>query len=167
MSDTSSAFPPPPPGNIPPPAYHQAASTLPNYQPPPISNPAFQPPPAVEATIPYGALPPGSQPWQQQLTPWQQAQMAAQPGANPAWGIVGILGQFEPPAMWSILVGLATVIAPFFLGIFFLWLPVVGAVMGFRAIKAGQLIGGLVGICLSGLGGMLTIGFFVARVSGG
>lgn len=162
MSDTSSAFPPPPPGNIPPPAYQQVASPLPNYQPPPISNPSYQPPAPVDATIPYGALPPGSQPWQRQVRPWEQPPAPAGAG----WGVVGVLAQFEPPAMWSILVGLATVIAPFFLGIFFLWLPVVGAVMGFRAIKAGQLIGGLVGICLSGIGGLLTIGFFVARVSG-
>ena len=160
MSDTSSAFPPPPPGNIPSPVYRQAASPLPNYQPPPISNPAYQPPPAVEATIPYGALPPGSQPWQQQVRPWEQPL----PPAGAGWGVVGILAQFEPPATWSILVGLATVIAPFFLGVFFLWLPVVGVVTGLRAIKAGQLIGGLVGISLSGLGGLLTIGFFVARL---
>ena len=142
MSDTSGAFPPPPPGSFPSPTYQPAPSPLPNYQPPPVSNLSFQPPPAL-------------------ARPWEQPP----PPAGGAWGIVGILAQFEPPAMWSILVGLATVLSPFFFGIYFIWLPVVGAVMGFRAIAGGQLIGGLVGIGLSVVGGLLTIGLFVARLS--
>lgn len=146
MSDTSGAFPPPPPAGAPPPAYHQAPTGVADY--------TYQPPPMAQ--------PPAGYPQQWRGQPWQQPQ--APTGAGIGWGLVGIMAQFEPPAMWSILVGGATVAAPFLVGIYFLWLPVVGAVMGFRAIAGGQLIGGLVGIGLSVIGGLLTIGLFIARV---
>jgi small-conductance mechanosensitive channel len=142
MSDTQSAFPPPPPGSIPPPVYSQLPSTVPTYQPPPVAGP------------PVG-YPQG---WQQQM--WQQ-QAPPQPGVGAGWGLVGILAQFEPPALWAIIAGLITVIAPIFFGWVFFWLPIVAVITGVRAIMAGKLIGGIVGIVLGAIGGILTlIGLF-------
>lgn len=151
MSDTTSAFPPPPPGNIPSPAYQQAASPLPNYQPPPISNPAFQAPPMAPPMV--------QQPWQQQQA-WQQPGMP-QPGISAGWGVMGILAQFEPPALWAIIAGLVTVVTPFVFGRVFFFLPIIAVITGARAIQGGKLLGGIVGIVLGIIGGILTlIGLF-------
>ncbi|HUE66809.1 MAG TPA: hypothetical protein VMP38_01410 [Candidatus Acidoferrum sp.] len=142
MSDTPSAFPPPPPGSIPPPVYSQLSSPVPTYQPPPVAGP------------PVG-YPQG---WQQQM--WQQ-QAPPQPGVAAGWGLVGILAQFEPPALWAIIAGLITVIAPIFFGWVFFWLPIVAVITGVRAIMAGKVIGGVAGIVLGAIGGILTlIGLF-------
>lgn len=138
MSDTTSAFPPPPPGNIPPPAYQPAPSPLPNYQPPPM------------------AQPPVGYPQQFQAQPWQQF-APPQPGVGAGWGTVGILSQFSGAALWGIIVGLATVIAPIFFGYVFFFLPIVGVLAGLRAIRAGKAIGGAVAIVLSAIGGILTV----------
>jgi hypothetical protein len=143
MSDTPSAFPPPPPGSFPPPVYQQVASPASTYQPPPVAGP------------PVG-YPQG---WQQQM--WQQ-QAPQQPGIGVGWGVVGILAQFEPPALWAIIAGLVTVIAPLFFGWVFFWLPIVAIITGVRAIMGGKLIGGVVGIVLGATGGILTlVGLFV------
>jgi hypothetical protein len=142
VSDTPSAFPPPPPGGIPPPVYGQMASRVPTYQPPPVAGP------------PVG-YPQG---WQQQM--WQQ-QAPPQPDVGIGWGAVGIMSQFEPPALWAIIAGLATVIAPLFFNWVFFWLPIVAVITGVRAIMAGKVIGGAAGIGLGVIGGILTlIGLF-------
>jgi hypothetical protein len=142
VSDTPSAFLPPPPGGIPPPVYGQMASQVPTYQPPPVAGP------------PVG-YPQG---WQQQM--WQQ-QAPPQPAVGAGWGAVGILAQFEPPALWAIIAGLITVIAPIFFGWVFFWLPIVAIITGVRAIVAGKVIGGAAGIVLGVIGGLLTlIGLF-------
>ena len=142
MSDTPSAFPPPPPGSVPPPVYSQVASPVPTYQPPPVAGP------------PVG-YPQG---WQSQM--WQQ-QAPPQPSVGAGWGVVGILAQFEPPALWAIIAGLITVIAPIFFGWVFFWLPIVAIITGVRAIMAGKVIGGVAGIVLGVIGGILTlIGLF-------
>lgn len=138
MSDTTSAFPPPPPGNIPPPAYQQAASPLPNYQPPPISQP------------------PVGYPQQLQAQPWQSPQ-AAVPGVGAGWGAMGVLAQFEPPALWAIIAGLVTIVVPFVFGRVFFFLPIIAVITGFRAIQGGKLIGGIVGIVLGIIGGIITV----------
>src|SRR5690348_15573284 len=96
MSDTPSAFPRPPPAGIPPPVSNQVASPVPSYPPTPVAGP------------PVG-YPQG---WQQQM--WQQ-QAPPQPGVGAGWGVVGILAQFEPPALWAIIAGLITVVAPSFI----------------------------------------------------
>ena len=138
MSDTPSAFPPPPPSSAPPPSYQQVASTLPNYQAPPVSGPPVGYP----------------QNWQPQM--WQP-QAPPQPGVSVGWGAVGILAQFEPPALWAIIAGLATVIAPLFFNWIFFWLPIVAIVAGVRSIMAGKVIGGAVAIVLGAIGGILTL----------
>jgi hypothetical protein len=118
------------------------ASPLPNYQPPPVAQPPVGYPPQ----------------WQQQ--PWQPAMQAPTP-VSAGWSAVGILSQFEPPALWAILIGMVTVAVPFMFGRVFFFLPIVGIIAGVRAIAAGKLVGGLVGIVLSAGGGVLTlIGLF-------
>jgi hypothetical protein len=130
MSDTPSAFPPPPPASIPPPAYQPAPSPLPNYQPPPM------------------AQPPAGYPQR-----WQQPQ----PGVNAGWASVGVLTQFSGIALWAIFLGAITVVVPLFFGRVFFFLPILGIISGARAIQRGKLIGGIVGIVLSAIGGILTL----------
>jgi hypothetical protein len=130
MSDTPTAFPPPPPASIPPPAYQPAPSPLPNYQPPPM------------------AQPPAGYPQM-----WQQPQ----PGVNAGWASVGILTQFSGIALWAIFLGAVTVVVPLFFGRVFFFLPILGIISGARAIQQGKLIGGIVGIVLSAIGGILTL----------
>lgn len=145
MSDTSSAFPPPPPPSaFPPPVYQQqpVASPMPNYQPPPVAQPPVGYPPQ----------------WQQQ--PWQQPAIQP-PGVSAGWTAVGILSQFEPPALWAILFGVVTIAVPFLFGRVFFFLPILVILSGARAIAAGKLIGGIVAIVLGACGGVLTlIGLF-------
>ncbi|HEV2415221.1 MAG TPA: hypothetical protein VGX27_10455 [Candidatus Dormibacteraeota bacterium] len=138
MSDTPSAFPPPPPPGAPSPTYQVAPSPLPNYQPPPM------------------AQPPAGYPQQFQAQPWQQPQ-PAMPGVGAGWGAVGILAQFEPPALWAIIAGLVTIVVPFVFGRVFFFLPIIAVITGFRAIQGGKLIGGIVGIVLGIIGGIITV----------
>jgi hypothetical protein len=139
MSDTPSAFPPPPPGSIPPPVYRPTASPAASYQAPPVAGP--------QVGYPQG--------WQQQAPP--------QPGVGIGWGAVGIMSQFEPPALWAIIAGLVTVIAPIFFGRVFFFLPIVAIITGVRAIMGGKLIGGVVGIVLGAIGGVLTLVGLIAN----
>ncbi len=140
MSDTSSAYPPPPPPGAPPPAYQAPANQpLPNYTPPPVAQPPVGYPPAWQA----------QQSWAQQPQP--------QPGVGAGWGAVGILDQFTGRAAWACGIGLVTVIVPFAFGRVFFFLPIIGIISGVRAIQGGKLIGGIVGIGLSGIGGVLTL----------
>jgi hypothetical protein len=140
MSDTTSAYPPPPPPNVAPPVYHgPAGQPLPNYMPPPVA----QPP----AGYPVGQ----HQPRQQQQAPatWQQ------PGLGLAGA--GILSQFSGPAAWACFAGLVTIAVPFVFGRVFFFLPIIGVITGVRAVMAGKLLGGIVGIVLSAIGGLITI----------
>lgn len=138
MSDTSSAFPPPPPQNLPPPTYQQVATPVAGY--------TYQPPPMAQPPVGYPAQ------WQAQ---------PPLPGVGAGWGFVGILAQFEPPALWAIIAGLVTVVTPFVFGRVFFFLPIIAVITGVRAIQGGKLIGGIVGIVLGIMGGILTlIGLF-------
>ena len=65
--------------------------------------------------------------------------------------------QFTGAAMWSIIVGLATVVVPFFFDRVFFFLPIIGLLLGVQAIRAGKMIGGIIGIVLSVLGGIITL----------
>ncbi len=142
MTDTTSAYPPPPPPGAPPPAYQvPAGQPMPAYTPPPVA----QPPPGYPGMC-------EEQPWQQQSPP---------AGVGAGWGAAGILSQFSGSAAWACGIGLVTIIVPFVFNRVFFFLPIVGIIAGFRAIRAGKLIGGIVGIVLSGIGGVLTlIGLF-------
>lgn len=136
MSDTTGAYPPPPPPSAPPPSYQAAPSPLPNYQPPAVSQP------------------PVGYPQNWQVAP-------PQPGVGAGWGAVGILAQFEPPALWAIIAGLVTIVVPFMFGRVFFFLPIIAVITGVRAIQGGKLIGGIVGIVLGVIGGIITlIGLF-------
>lgn len=124
--------PPPPPPGVPPPPAQPGYALPPNYQGPT----------APDYPQPY----PQQQPWQQQA-----------PGMMAAAGTVGIMSQFTGRAGWSILIGLATIVAPFIIHFVFYLLALVGLLYGIQAIRRGQLIGGVVGIVLNIIGGLLTI----------
>jgi hypothetical protein len=70
---------------------------------------------------------------------------------------IGIMSQFRGSALWSIVLGLVSIVVPFVLGYVFFFLPFVGIYYGIRAIRRGQLAGGLVGIFLCCIGGLITI----------
>jgi hypothetical protein len=94
---------------------------------------------------------------------WQQ-QAHLQPGVGMGGGAAGIMAQFQPPALWAIIVGLVTVIAPLFFGRVFFFLPIAAILTGVRAIMRGKLIGGIVGIVLGAIGGVLTlVGLLASR----
>ena len=147
MSDTTSAYPPPPPPDVQPPTYQAPAyapppaTVLPNYQPPPMS----QPPAGYSMQAPYPQ--------------WQQPQA----GIGAGMGAVGILSQFSGSALWGCILGVATIVAPFVFGYVFFFLPIVGLLAGFRAIRAGKPIAGTVAIVLNAIGGLITVASLVIR----
>jgi hypothetical protein len=74
---------------------------------------------------------------------------------------VGLMSQFSGDALWSIGLGLVSIVVPFFLGRVFYFLPLIGIFYGIRAVTRGRMIGGIVGIVLSVIGGIVSlIGLF-------
>jgi hypothetical protein len=67
------------------------------------------------------------------------------------------MSQFKGSALWSIALGLVSVVVPFVWGYVFFFLPFIGIFYGVRAIRRGQVIGGIVGIVLCCIGGFITI----------
>src|ERR1700674_2527657 len=125
--------PPPPPPFQPPPGY------LPIPPPPDQPPSSFQPPPMVP--------PPG---YQGQAPPPYLPTAAAGAG-------LGLMSQFSGDALWSIGLGLVSIIVPFVLNRVFFFLPLIGLFYGVRAIRRGRLIGGVVGLVFSVLGGTITL----------
>lgn len=142
MADIPPSYtpPPPPPPGTPPPA--QPGYALP---------PGYQGPTAPDYPQPYGQQPPLPPAYGQQ--PWQQPG----PGMMAAAGTAGMMSQFTGRAGWSILIGLATIVAPFVVHFVFYVLALIGLLYGIQAIRRGQVIGGVIGIVLNVIGGLLTI----------
>lgn len=65
--------------------------------------------------------------------------------------------QFSGYAAWSIAVGLFCIVVPFLLNRPLYFLPIVGVLGGVQAIRRGRMIGGIVGIVLSVIGGIITL----------
>jgi hypothetical protein len=70
---------------------------------------------------------------------------------------ITVMSQFRGSALWSIGLGLVSIVVPFVLGYVFFFLPFVGIYYGIRAVRRGQVIGGIVGIVLCCIGGFITI----------
>jgi len=70
---------------------------------------------------------------------------------------IGLMSQFSGDALWSIGLGLVSIVVPFFANRVFYFLPLIGIFYGIRAIMRGRLIGGIVGTALSVIGGIITI----------
>jgi hypothetical protein len=66
-------------------------------------------------------------------------------------------GQFDGPALWSIVVGVLGIGLPFFTPFYFRFLPIAGIFSGVRAILSGRLIGGLVGIGLNVIAALFSL----------
>lgn len=78
-----------------------------------------------------------------------------------AGGGLTVMSQFSGDAMWSIGLGLVSIVVPFIINRIFFFLPLIGLFYGIRAVRRGRVIGGIVGIVLSVLGGLVTlIGLF-------
>jgi hypothetical protein len=70
---------------------------------------------------------------------------------------IGLMSQFSGSALWSIALGIVSIVVPFVWGYVFFFLPFIGIFYGIRATRRGQMIGGVVGIVLCVIGGMITI----------
>lgn len=76
-------------------------------------------------------------------------------------GGIGIMSQFSGDALWSIGVGLVSIVVPFVFNRVFFFLPLIGLFYGVRAIRRGRVIGGIVGIVVNVIAGIITlIGLF-------
>jgi hypothetical protein len=74
---------------------------------------------------------------------------------------ISLASQFSGDALWSIGLGLVSIVVPFFLGHVFYFLPLIGIYYGIRAIRRGKTAGGIVGVVLSVIGGIVSlIGLF-------
>ena len=67
------------------------------------------------------------------------------------------MSQFSGDALWSIGLGLVSIVVPFVLNRVFFFLPLIGLFYAIRAIRRGRMIGGIVGIVLNVIGGLITI----------
>lgn len=85
------------------------------------------------------------------------------PAPPPPYQAPPVLSQFTGSAAWAIGLGLLTIIVPFTLGRVFYITPVVAFLAGIRAVRAGKLIGGMVGMGLSVIGGAITVFALVTR----
>ena len=68
-----------------------------------------------------------------------------------------MLSQFTGAAGLAVILGLVSIIVPFAFGRVFFFLPLIGLLSAVRAIRRGQVIGGIVGIVLNVLGGIVTL----------
>jgi hypothetical protein len=129
--------PPPPPGSAPPPPFQPP----PGYLPPP----ADIPPPGYSLQAP----PPG---YTGQVPPPYMPVAAV--GASGA-----LMSQFGGAALWSIGLGIVSIVVPFVSNFYFPIMPIIGALNGVRAIQRGRVIGGIVGLVLNGIGGIVALIF--------
>jgi hypothetical protein len=79
------------------------------------------------------------------------------PGIGPAAAGAGLLSQFSGRALWSIGCGLVSIIVPFATNFYLPVLPIIGAFYGIQAIRRGKVIGGVVGLALSAIGGVVAL----------
>ena len=143
MSD----LPPPPPGSAPPPPPFQPP---PGYAPPSLP-PGYPPPPANVPPPGYSGpqIPPSYIP---------AAAIGAAAGA-------GLMSQFSGAALWSIGLGIVSIVVPFVSNFYFPIMPIIGGLNGIRAIQRGRVIGGIIGLVLNGIGGLVAL--FASGVIGG
>ena len=85
---------------------------------------------------------------------WAPPSTALVPGTP---GTATLAYQFSGAAFWSILFGLASVIVPILTPIYFPILPFFGIWRGVLAIRAGRVVGGVVGLVLNGLGVIVSV----------
>jgi hypothetical protein len=76
-----------------------------------------------------------------------------------------LMSQFGGPALWSIGLGVVSIIVPFVSNFYFPIMPIIGALNGVRAIQRGRVVGGIVGLVLNGIGGLVTL--LASRLIGG
>ena len=86
-----------------------------------------------------------------------------QPGA-------GIMSQFTGMALWSVILGVLSVGVPLVTMltssghfVYFYVIPIFGFIRGIQAVTRGQVIGGIVGIVLNGIGGLISLSAILVR----
>jgi hypothetical protein len=93
---------------------------------------------------------------------WVPAQPPAQawrvPPAAPSQAPRGTLAyQFSGSALWSIVFGLASALVPLFTPIYFPILPIFGLWRGVLAVRAGRVVGGVIGLVLNAIGCVVSL----------
>ncbi len=132
-------------------------SDLPPPPPPGSAPPPFQPPPGYPPPPPY-IPPPGYSP--QPPPPGYTGQVPPPYMPVAAVGASGaLMSQFGGAALWSIGLGIVSIVVPFFANFYFPIMPLIGALNGVRAIQRGRVIGGIVGLVLNAIGGIVTMIF--------
>jgi hypothetical protein len=125
----------------------------PGYPPPP----PFQPPPGYAPLPPTADIPPpGYSP--QPPPPGYTGQVPPPYLPVAAVGASGaLMSQFGGAALWSIGLGIVSIIVPFATNFYFPIMPIIGGLNGIRAIQRGRVIGGIVGLVLNGIGGIVAL----------
>jgi hypothetical protein len=147
MSDPQAGFvPPPPPPGTPPPAFQAPPGYAmpPSYQ---LPQAPYQPAAGYAPT--YGYIPPTA---------------GYAPAVYGAAAGFSLMSQFSGIALWSIILGAVSVGVPIMTYLstggtvtFFYVLPIVGLIRGFTAVSRGQVIGGMLGMGLSAVGGLISL----------
>ena len=125
----------------------------PSYPSPPQVNrsavdtgptPAWAPPPLASQGPQVMARPPAA------ARPTAPPRAAGSPQS-------GLAFQFSGDAMWSIIFGVASIAVPLFTPIYFPILPIFGLWRGVRALGRGRMVGGVVGLVVSGIGCLFSL----------
>jgi hypothetical protein len=81
----------------------------------------------------------------------------------------GIMSQFTGMALWSVILGLASVGVPIVTSlagghiVYFYVIPIFGLIRGIQAVTRGLVIGGVVGIVLNVIGGLISLSLILVR----
>lgn len=70
-----------------------------------------------------------------------------------------LMSQFGGAALWSIGLGIVSIVVPFVSNFYFPIMPIIGALNGFRAIQRGRVLGGIIGLVLNAIGGLVALIF--------
>ncbi len=81
-----------------------------------------------------------------------------------------IMSQFTGMALWSVILGAASVGVPILTAlssgghiVYFYIIPIFGLIRGIQAVTRGQVIGGIVGIVLNVIGGLISLSLILVR----
>ena len=70
---------------------------------------------------------------------------------------LSLMSQFGGVALWSIGLGIVSIVVPIVSNFYFPIMPIIGGLNGIRAIQRGRVIGGIVGLVLNAIGGIVAL----------